>query len=300
MIAINDYLSGILRGFQAYLNEGHPLCDLKFLNYDQGRIPDYEALHVQQYYLLRYAYGYAFEYKGMFQTLLERDTFEEKISVTSIGCGAALDYWALVRVLEQRNRGHVSIEYTGIDLVCWSYRFQARSHDRVVFHTGDAVQKLADFDQLNSDVYVFPKSISEFSDDHFQRLCDVFRTAPIQKDTLHLLVSIRSDENSQQQDFQRIRQLRCAIVENGFQVDDSKDKHYIAKSPEEKIRLTDSDFKHPSDVIDCLKKLNTCCSHYQNDQRNCQPDCKKRLIRWPIINQGQARFGILSFERKKS
>lgn len=52
MIPINDYLGGVLEGFQAYLREGHQLCDLKALNYDQGQVPNYEDLHVQQYYLL--------------------------------------------------------------------------------------------------------------------------------------------------------------------------------------------------------------------------------------------------------
>lgn len=287
MIPINDYLGGVLEGFQAYLREGHQLCDLKALNYDQGQVPNYEDLHVQQYYLLRYAYGYAFEYKGMFGVLLERGAFDETISVTSIGCGAALDYWSLVRMLEQRNQAHVSVQYTGIDLVSWNYRFQTRGCDRVAFYTGDAAQTLAKNVRLESDVYVFPKSISEFSDNDFQRLCGVFQTAPILKDAFHILASIRTDENSQERDFQRIRQLRCAIVENGFQADDSRDKLYIAQEPEKKIRQTDSDFKHPSDVVDCLRKLNTCCSHYQNGQGNCQPDCRERLIRWPILKQEQ-------------
>lgn len=69
MISINGYLDGVLAGFQAYLEEGYPLCDLKSLNYDQGQIPDHKALHVQQYYLLRYAYGCAFEYKFMYRTV---------------------------------------------------------------------------------------------------------------------------------------------------------------------------------------------------------------------------------------
>lgn len=72
MISINDYLDEIFYDFVAYLDEGHELCDLKSVNFDQGRVPDYEDIHVQQYYLLRYAYAYAFEYKRMYETLFER------------------------------------------------------------------------------------------------------------------------------------------------------------------------------------------------------------------------------------
>lgn len=96
MLSINSYLNEILKGFQAYLREGHKLCDLRSLHYDQGQVPDYRETHVQQYYLLRYAYGYAFEYKAMYNILLKQHPFQQRISVTSIGCGAELDYWALV------------------------------------------------------------------------------------------------------------------------------------------------------------------------------------------------------------
>lgn len=175
MISINNYLNSILADFQSYLDEGHQLCDLKSVNYDQGQVPDYTDSHVQQYYLLRYAYGYAFEYKAMYETLLKQYSFRKKISVTSIGCGTMLDYWALVRVLKQKNAENVSIKYIGIDQVKWRYQFSPREDDKVSFCKNDAVKELEQYDQLKSDVYFFPKSISEFSDDDFKRLCKVFK-----------------------------------------------------------------------------------------------------------------------------
>lgn len=299
MISINKYLDRILADFQSYLDEGHELCDLKSVNYDQGQIPDYMDSHVQQYYLLRYAYGYAFEYKAMYETLLKQYPFQKKISVTSIGCGTMLDYWALTRVLKQRKMENVSIKYTGIDQVKWKYQFSPREEDKVTFCKNDAVQELAQYDKLKSDVYFFPKSISEFSDDDFKRLCKVFKKTPIKKDRIHLLVSVRSDERSQQRDSQRVELLSDAIIKNGFQTDDFSDDLQYADDPDKKIRLDDSDFEHPSDVIDCLKKLNVQCSRYQDNREHCELDCEERLNRWPILNQGQVCYIILTFERKE-
>lgn len=47
MISINSYLDRILDDFQEYLDEGHQLCDLKSVHFDQGQIPDYEDIHAK-------------------------------------------------------------------------------------------------------------------------------------------------------------------------------------------------------------------------------------------------------------
>lgn len=96
MILINDYVTGILYQFREYLDEGHTLCDLKSVNFSQDNIPDYHDVHLQQYYLLRYAY--AFEYKKMYEALLRRMQSDSQygfswrnvIRVHSIGCGSSI------------------------------------------------------------------------------------------------------------------------------------------------------------------------------------------------------------------
>ena len=98
MFTINDYLDDILEEFEDYVHSGIRLCDLKSVHFDAGKIPDYSNIHVQQLYLLRYAYAYSFEYKCMYRTLLDRTNFRKNISVTSIGCGSMLDYWALANL----------------------------------------------------------------------------------------------------------------------------------------------------------------------------------------------------------
>lgn len=302
MISINSYLDGIFEDFQDYLDKGRQLCDLKSMHFDQGQIPDYEDIHAQQYYLLRYAYGYAFEYKLMYNTLLRKYPRKKKISVTSIGCGAMLDYWALARVLEEMGKGDVSIRYTGIDLIDWSYSIPERNNDDVTFCENDAIDELEEYEQLESNVFFFPKSISEFSSSGFKRLCETFQTTPIKKDRIHLLVSVRANENSLESDLKRVEALDSAILKNGFvQVGDCN-RHWWPGEEDQKKKICkiDSDFKHPGDIVDCLTELHTYCSYYQENGECCEEDCERRLSRFPILTQSQVHYAILTYERKKS
>jgi len=57
MFTINDYLDDI----EDYVHSGIRLCDLKSVHFDAGKIPDYSNIHVQQLYLLRYAYAYSIQ-----------------------------------------------------------------------------------------------------------------------------------------------------------------------------------------------------------------------------------------------
>lgn len=296
MISINNYLDTILSDFVSYLEEGHELCNLKSVNFDHGQVPDYEDVHVQQYYLLRYAYAYTFEYKLMYKTLLEKYSYQREIAITSIGCGTMLDYWALVRVLEQRGQGGIPVNYTGIDQINWKYPMTQRARDEVVFVQNDVLAEFTQYDSLDSDVYFFPKSISEFSDDDFEYFCHMFADKYIRQNRIHIMISVRSDQENMEQDSQRAKLLKKAIIRNGFK--NICDTSWCATRPEEMIYKTDSDFKHPSDIIEHLKELNKRCSHYQENYTHCGTDCESRLTRWPILKQGQVHFLTLTFERK--
>ena len=87
MITIKNYISMIYDDFREYINQNDNLCMLKTLNYQAGKKPDYSDIHIQQLYLLRYVFSYAFEYKSMFDTLFSREKFKDGIEVASIGCG---------------------------------------------------------------------------------------------------------------------------------------------------------------------------------------------------------------------
>ena len=102
MISINEYLSNILDDFVGYVRSQDKLCELLDVHFDAGRIPNYTNIHVQQLYLLRYAYAYAFEYKCIYRKLIKRLKQDEEIDVTSIGCGNMLDYWSLAHAVKNK------------------------------------------------------------------------------------------------------------------------------------------------------------------------------------------------------
>lgn len=99
---------------------------MKSLNYQSGIKPDYDDIHIQQYYLLRYAFSYAFEYKCMFISLFEKEVFTDSIRITSIGCGNMIDYWALVEALKDDDNATYRVEYTGIDVIDWNYKIKPK------------------------------------------------------------------------------------------------------------------------------------------------------------------------------
>ena len=99
LISINNYLDNVFEDFQSWVDTGQNLCFLRDVNFSADNIPNYDDIHIQQYYLLRYAYGYAYEYKLMYQWLFQQSEkfipFGNKVRVCSIGCGSRPDYWAM-------------------------------------------------------------------------------------------------------------------------------------------------------------------------------------------------------------
>ncbi|RKJ60922.1 hypothetical protein D7X33_27275 [Butyricicoccus sp. 1XD8-22] len=173
-----------------------------------------------------------------------------------------LDYWALVRVLKQAGHKEVPVKYIGVDQIEWQYLFQPRKKDSVTHCLNDAIVEFSQYDSLDSNIYFFPKSISEFSDNDFKCLCDIFEKTPISQDVVHILISIRSNQGSMGRDLKRAELLSKAIIKNGFEAEDTCDKFWHATNPEEMIRNADSDFEHPSDIIDTFIELHTKCICY--------------------------------------
>lgn len=129
MIEIDKYLDGILDDFEQYISSDVELCNLKKVHFDAGKVPDYSDIHSQQLYLLRYCYAYAFEYKRMYQMLKDTITLNNPLTVTSVGCGNMVDYWALAHSVGTKQK----IYYRGVDFIDWNYKFSPRFQDKVEF-----------------------------------------------------------------------------------------------------------------------------------------------------------------------
>ena len=293
MITINEYLDNVLNDFAAYVHSEGTLCTLRDAHFDAGRVPDYSDIHIQQLYLLRYAYAYAFEYKRMYENLLSRINPIDSIKVTSIGCGSLIDYWSLVHTVKNWCR----IVYRGIDTVNWNYKIPSRNNDDVVFCIDDAVSFFEKANELSADVYIFPKSISEFSERNIFEISRCFTDDSISNNVIHFMFSLRNDPGSIMRDARKTKILYDRMVECGFQTNDRNDKYcHLSDSYEGKsICKVDEDFFNPRNVIDFLKELYAECVEY--GVCPCSTDCENRLGRFPILNCRYAAWQIFTFER---
>ena len=293
MITINKLLDTVLRDFQDYVESQDRLCGLLEMHYDAGRLPDYNDIHNQQLYLLRYAYAYAFEYKRMYATLFDSIGYPKKIKVTSIGCGNLIDYWALAHVVGEE----CIIYYRGIDSVKWEYEIEKRVNDDLQVLHENAVALFQKTSNLSADIYMFPKSISEFSDEEIQTIADCFVTKLKGKKTVHLMFSLRKDSGNFISDFNRTRIIYNSFIRQGFHSKQSAEQTYYFEDPikDQKISSVDNDFRHPWETVNYVTQLFLECSNFSN----CiyQEQCKQKLGRWPILNCSYATWQTFSFER---
>ena len=174
MIDITQYLQGIYEDLQSYIDNDVRLCKFKELNFEAGALPDYTDINIQQLYLLRYAFAYAFEYSRMYLDVLSQMDDTNHISVTSVGCGSMIDYWSLIHALEMKSKMDCSIRYVGIDIIDWNYKIPQRQNDEVHYLIGNAADIFTNNSQFISDVYFFPNSISEFSDSELNAMANSF------------------------------------------------------------------------------------------------------------------------------
>ena len=247
-------------------------------------------------YLLRYAFAYAFEYSRMYLDVLAQMDDVNNISVTSVGCGSMIDYWSLVHALEMKRKIDCSIRYDGIDKIDWNYKIRQRQNDELHYLIRNAADFFTNNSRFISDVYFFPKSISEFSDSELNVMANSFSSKKIQKDRFFVCISLREDQGSMDRDIQKTKCLIEAIGKNGFKIkwrstqndDFACDKGIVTK---------DNKFQYPRDALEFVKNLNIECSKYKIQKKNCQSDCQNYLSRYPILKAGHIRYQVIMFER---
>lgn len=298
MITIAEYLQNVYEDLQKYVENNVCLCKLKKLTFEAGGLPDYTDKNIQQLYLLRYTFDYAFEYSRMYRRVLEQMDDVSQIAVTSIGCGNMVDYWGLLHALEEKGGTDSRVRYIGIDKIDWNYKFPVRPQDEVHYWVADAKDFLANNTHLFSDVYFFPKSLSEFSDMDLNAIVNGFSSKKIQKNKFFVFISLREDSGSMEMDLQRSKRLIEAITENGFCTEWSYDK-YIHFNGNDGITSVDNTMRYPSEALDLVTNLHTKCAKYKVQGENCQPDCQKYLSRYPILRVNHIRYQVIMFERVK-
>lgn len=293
MIGINKYLDEILNDFEQYVSSGVELCDLKQVHFDSGKVPDYTDIHSQQLYLLRYCYAYAFEYKRMYQMLERVVKLRNPLTVTSIGCGNMVDYWALAHSIGKKHK----IFYRGVDFIDWNYKFPRRFQDQLEFFYQDAVEYFKSTSEMLADVYIFPKSISELSTTAVSEICDTFYDKTFCQDTVSFLFSLRTDDGSLARDIAKTELFYNAMIKCGFQTEDSPTVTTSFNKEYKDLKICDRDheFRHPWRVVNFLKDLHIHCVNYAGDC--CENDCESRLDRWPVLKCQKMKWQLFRFWR---
>ncbi len=205
-----------------------------------------------------------------------------------------LDYWALARVIKKRKLD-CRVEYIGIDTIDWDYKIESRDEDTITFYQGNAQQLLKDDRELQSDVYFFPKSISEFSEDEINDIAESFKQKHICKDTILVCISVRANEASMERDIQRTKKIVDALRENGFTADTSYSSYTQFKA-NVGIASFDNEFDYPTEALEYVRTLNSKCMSFLNNGENCYNNCSC-LNRYPVLKTGLIKYQVIKFER---
>ena len=287
---IEKYLRGVYNAFLRELEGRENLCELAGLHFIGGTHPNYALGLVEPLYILRYSYAYSFEYKQLFRRILAARGGGEGLRVTSLGCGNMIDYGALAAA------GGSGICYTGVDAVDWRYRYPVRSGDRVICYRADAGAYLNSRQALDDDVFLFPKSISEFSDASLGMLLDAFSRKPIRKDRFYLAVAVRGAGAGAGRDLERFALVVSAAARNGFAVTEMIGQTRAGSAPYTYIDRLDSSYRYPEECMRLIPNLSRCCTSLGCGD-HCI-GCAEILNRMPVLTDSQLNYCVVTMERR--
>lgn len=298
---IKTYLNKIYNDFKSHIAI-NPLCELKGIDFASTLLPDYNNVHLQQLYLLRYAFAYLFEYKRIFVKKLPQHKMfgDPDLNILSIGCGSYLDYWGAIEAIA-KNKLQSKVKYLGIDKVKWEYTIESRKQDTLNFYEGDITKYLSEISTLNCNFIVFPKSISEFDKETFRQICFLIRRIKFTQKHIVLLVSLRNNVTNCLSDLSRVDELVAAFNANKHHIytfkNYEKGKCYIVGN--DGIRAYDDSFVYPQEINDALSALITNCTNYIMRGKSCS-NCERLLNRRPVLRASQIKYVAIDICRKEN
>lgn len=266
------YLVNCQKELEAYLGDDPRAVEtLRKLDYGECQAQEYQDPHIQQLYALRYMNAYAYEYREMFRRLLDTQTLPHRLTILSIGCGYGIDYWAIQEAQKDCEwEKWIYVDYTGLDQVAWRWRYgegyMNALKGKVTYLQEDAVRFLEREPVLGYNVIVFPKSIAEFSDGDFARICRAFSGARFQfteksgvvrdHPKVHFLVSLRKEDDVSLIDLGRSEQLIRAMEQNGFVLEDAEAAKLCTLDGDRRIVEYDPSFTLSPLLLEFMGKLN--------------------------------------------
>ena len=288
--SIEHIIEDVYLDFSQDLNKCQNPCD----RFRTGSfIDDYQDRLYQRLYLLRYLVAYSFENKEMYKDIL-CDLYlagRKKIVITSLGCGSAIDYWSLQEVLNEYRFDFDMINYNGVDSLRWDYSFGIDTpfcKKTVVIK--DAAVFLEEKEYLDETIIVFPRSIGDFSNESFRRICEALAKKRIQNDVIYCMIS--GVKIKEEQNLKRIIAIGDALRNNGFVW--VNDYTYQCSDPNKGITAEDRSLRYPNGTYTADYRINVDCSG-EKSESYCE-DCviKKGLM----LTCKRIDYTIVKFERK--
>ena len=168
---MKHFLENIYNDFKSEQDYWCNIPESQFSNskYRKYENKQYSKKYIEQYYLLKYAPLYFEEYYEIYYKFLNLYN-KHDIKILSIGVGAGLDFWGFTEAVVHLDKD-INIDYMGIDLVDWYYRF-----DNIRF-LQKSLENLT-YDDFNNFTYgqanviVFPKSIIEIDEKSIEKFAN--------------------------------------------------------------------------------------------------------------------------------
>lgn len=298
MLNIEEYISNVYVDFGHYVDQNPRMCELKKVNFDLSEWPDYSNIHVQQYYLLRYGFIYAFEYKRMYLNAMKHmQQFTDNTSILSLGCGSGIDFWSAIEASRELRIDVNRLEYYGIDKINWSYKIDSDETKKFKYINRDILSLFRLIKKFPHNIFMFPKSIAEFTEEDFTGMCNSLESKIFEKDQICVMISLRANDTAMEYDILRTGRIVAALGKQGFKTKNNPTSYTLFKDKKKGIRAYDAEFIYPDQAYQLLSELNTKCESYIRNHQNCYSDCSTRLTRKPAFTPNIIRYQILFFER---
>ncbi len=291
---IASKMKRIHKDFACRVKREKSLCKCKAFSYEGGGQPDYSDRLIQQYYLLRFFPAYLAEYYLMYKNLKSQKFLGKDLNVLSIGCGCGLDLWGLYLAFRhQLKKKAVAVRYTGVDIIDWRY-WDTVALDEVYFANED-ISTWKKLDEESYNIIVFPKSINEFSNESFDRICAAIANTKFTQGRVVAMCSLMV--KGKEIDSQRFRRIANLLQkDHDYECMDELDEYWMVKK-DQGIRAICPEFVYPQEIYDEVIKLQTACPQYAlNGHKSCEDGCSS-LNRKPILRTTYINYKLLRFER---
>jgi len=296
-IDLKSFLQEVESDFMEYVGDGHDLCYLSNLFHTEKDL-DYNDPHVQQLYLLRYMYAYALENMVMYRWALSDRGNAKGLAIDSLGCGCFVDAWSMKNAATFLGYSTEGVVHTGVDRVSWNYKF-ANLGSR--FIKKDAAEYLMGRKTLDSDIYIFPRSISDFSLESFLKIKQAFETKTITKPIIYLMISQRKEtryvNNKEELVVKQVDKKRTADLLRALL---SRDFDYFKMTCEEDydqnqdLRDYDKLFDYPWNTYALFDGLKWKCTSLGTSK--CLSKCP--ITRKPMLKMKHLSYNVFKFERE--